>query len=116
MSEYDKIKKNAESYNQGELPEGGIGNIFRRLGRKLTFWYVNPFGERQNNFNKESAKGIAELSERIDANDDVTKYIAEVLKNEVRALNDITLDIYKGELAAIMGPSGSGKSSVQITF
>ena len=88
MSEYDKIKKNAESYNQGELPEGGIGNIFRRLGRKLTFWYVNPFGERQNNFNKESAKGIAELSERIDANDDVTKYIAEVLKNEVRALNE----------------------------
>ena len=52
MSEYDKIKKNAESYNQGELPEGGIGNIFRRLGRKLTLWYVNPFGERQNNFNK----------------------------------------------------------------
>ena len=31
---------------------------------------------------------------------------------EVRALNDITLDIYEGELAAIMGPSGSGKSTL----
>ncbi len=88
MGEYDKMNKNTQSYNQGELPEnGGILNIFRRLGRKLTFWYVDPFGERQNNFNRESSDMINELSERIDANDDVTKYIAEVLKNEVNALN-----------------------------
>ena len=88
MGEYDKMNKNTQSYNQGELPEnGGILNIFRRLGRKLTFWYVDPFGERQNNFNRESSNMINELSERIDANDDVTKYIAEVLKNEVNALN-----------------------------
>lgn len=33
-------------------------------------------------------------------------------ENEVRALDDITVDFVRGEFTAIMGPSGSGKSTL----
>ena len=38
--------------------------------------------------------------------------VYQVGESEVRALDDVSLDIAPGEFAAIMGPSGSGKSTM----
>lgn len=52
------------TYSQGELNTSNpIVKFIKRLGRKITFWYVNPFGEKQNEFNKAAADAISQLIE-----------------------------------------------------
>lgn len=43
---------------------------------------------------------------------DIYKIYAEGLESEVRALDGVSLDIDRGEFVAIVGQSGSGKSTM----
>lgn len=44
------------------VPAGsGWKGLLRRLGRKLTFWYIKPFGVQQNEYNAQTAELLSEL-------------------------------------------------------
>lgn len=51
------------SFRVAPKPEGKW-KLAKRLGRKLTFWYVQPFGAAQNAYNEAAADAITMLHER----------------------------------------------------
>lgn len=92
MKNYKNLDSLKDTYNQGELGSGSpIRNIFKRLGRKTTFWYINPFGEKQNGFNKETAEMINELAERTLINEKTSiasrKDITSIME-QIKIIND----------------------------
>ncbi len=59
MEEIYLKKINPVTYTQGDKPKGNpVKKFFLRLGRKLTFWYIDPFGENQNSFNENTAQRL----------------------------------------------------------
>lgn len=78
-----------ESFNVTQ-PSGKY-KLVKKIGRKLTFWYVRPFGEAQNQFNHEAASAInavsealTELSARVDALETQTVHSLSDLAREQR--------------------------------
>ena len=49
----------------------GKAQWLKRLGRKLTFWYVHPFGTAQDEFNEATANALSEAEHRLR---DLTEY------------------------------------------
>ena len=70
MNQDDREKKlravqNAkDSFTVAPAPAGKC-KLAKRLGRKLTFWYVQPFGGKQNIFNEEAADMLEALNESV---------------------------------------------------
>lgn len=88
----DKIVNNEElkasaSVFKSENVDGvnPVKKFFMRLGRKLTFWYVQPFGERQNSFNKLTARAVEQLTAAESDLDDQLAADREELHKEIAA-------------------------------
>ena len=49
-----KLSKVKTTYTQGGNVQTNnpFKKVLYRIGRKMTFWYVNPFGDAQNEFNQ----------------------------------------------------------------
>ncbi|MBR6717759.1 MAG: glycosyltransferase [Oscillospiraceae bacterium] len=60
------VQKAKGSFVVAPAPAGKF-KLAKRLGRKLTFWYVQPFGGKQNVYNDAAADMLAALNESIDA-------------------------------------------------
>lgn len=59
-----EIEEQKVTYNGCEINERNpIKKIIKRFGRKLSFWYIHPFGEKQNQFNNSVSNSIDELEQ-----------------------------------------------------
>ena len=60
------LHSSKESFTVTPAPHGKF-KLAKRLGRKLSYWYVSPFGEKQNQFNDAAADLIEALNQRVEA-------------------------------------------------
>ncbi|HAG13885.1 MAG TPA: hypothetical protein DCG49_08500 [Ruminococcus sp.] len=59
------LHNTADSFSIPTVPDGSFKSA-KKLGRKMTDWYVQPFGAAQNDFNNQTADTIAELKRQVD--------------------------------------------------
>ena len=65
----------------------GKYKFVKRLGRKLTFWYIRPFGDAQNQFNDAAAGAISGINESLTA---LEQRVAELEQQTARSISDFT--------------------------
>lgn len=63
----DELANLKDTYSEGTLKTSNpVKKFFFRTGRKLTYWYVNPFGDSQNKFNKTVVKSFDDTSNSLE--------------------------------------------------
>ena len=60
-----RMHEDAVSFSLPTVPDGNFKTA-KKLGKKLTYWYVQPFSAAQNEFNSYTADTIAELKRQVD--------------------------------------------------
>ena len=87
MRQYDeKLADNLEQMQSlktsfSELPPYRKPKLMQRIGKKRTYWYVQPFGNAQNAFNAAAADAVTQLAKQL-----------SILQSKVAALSERTGD------------------------
>ena len=58
------VRAAKQSFTVAPAPPGKF-KLAKRLGRKMSYWYVAPFGEAQNQFNAAATEMLEALSQRM---------------------------------------------------
>lgn len=79
-----RVNAQTESFTASE-PQGK-GKLIKRMGRKMTLWYVRPFGQAQNDFNAAAADALAALHEQVQAQQAALDALTEQTDRRLTAL------------------------------
>ncbi len=73
-----------ESFTAAE-PEGK-GKMMKRMGKKMTDWYIRPFGQAQNDFNTAAADAISALHTQLQAQQaalaETERHLTEIIREQ----------------------------------
>ena len=88
-AEREKRLRSVQAYSNSFViaAPNGKYKCIKRLGRKLTFWYVRPFGETQNQFNEAASGALTALNESLTA---LEQRVSEMEQQTARSISDFT--------------------------
>lgn len=82
-----KIRRvNAQTESFAASEPQGKGKLIKRMGRKITLWYVRPFGQAQNEFNAAAADALSDLHEQVQAQQAALQSLTEQTERRLTAL------------------------------
>ncbi|MCQ2416401.1 MAG: methyltransferase domain-containing protein [Oscillospiraceae bacterium] len=84
-----RLHEAADSFALPDIPDGSFKGV-KRLGGKMTYWYTQPFGAAQNDFNRNAVDAMDELKRQIDR---LREQLAEAESRSVQRIASAKSDV-----------------------